>query len=309
MTRSLAFTDVGSLDARDWPRLTTRLLLEGRPRFVCARLSGVCLALGRWERARSVLTPYALERAPVRRTTGGRTLALGGGQVALALVTPSLSWLTGETLPASSVLNRHVRGMLSGLARLGVGAQYFGRDFVTVDSAQAGHLSFDIDANGHVLVECVLAVGAHWQLPEHCDALPPLPAQRGVPGPGMVPELRGDVLEAMRRGHVERYGVEAEVVDAGWELAEDVPDPVERGGRSRLHAVATGWVEAMTDGQGVTICGSFLADSAGMARLQEATADGFEARLAEVLSRPEHAMLGVTDPGVLVQAVREASCS
>jgi hypothetical protein len=320
MPRTLALSS-GEADGRDWPGLVAQLQREGTPRLAVRRLLGGALVLGRYQRAASALS----RPAPFhRRVTGGRALALGAGMFGVALALPHRGWLLGDdpgALPAAKILNRCVRGLLAGLGRLGVGAAYFGRDFVTVDSAQAGYLSFDADAAGRTVVECVLPAEVHWWLPAEYDAQPREVPTRGFPAPAVIEGLRGveagTLAAALGAGFEERFGVtlgrdDSTVMPGA--LPEEGQD-LERGSTPR--AIAAGWVEArvsLRDGRlaAARVFGDFLADGAGVAKL-EASLEGAAPSLEEVGSRLNavyadgaHTLLGA-DLGDLAAVLLEAA--
>ena len=319
--RRLAVTDVGQVEARAWPGLVAGLVARASPALIGARTTGGAIALGRFQRGEAVLTDLALEKRPVRRVTGGRALALGEGLVALALALPHRSWLVSEepeALPLDSLLNRAVRGLLSGLGLLGVGASYFGRDFLTVDGAQAGYLSFEVDRRGVTLVECLLAADAHWWLPEELSSRPPAPLPRGVPGPGMIARLAGrtsaQVVEAVARGYAERFQLQLE--GAGGPILPAAPPKVESLALPRasgLVAIPAGSMEArvaLEDGRilAARLEGDFLADSVGLERVERDLADARPV-LEEILPRldaiyrdPAHALQGAADLETIARA-------
>lgn len=309
----------------DWPALTAGLLSTGQPRLVVARLTGAAIALGRTQRAVSSLSQRGQSARLVHRTSGGRSIALGDGLWGVALALPHRSWLVSEqplSLPAASFLNRAVRGLLSGLATLGCRANYFGRDFITIDSGQAGYLSFDIAANGAALLECILPGATHWWLPEDLGAHPPPAPARGNPGPSQPEALRvvtsAVLLEALGKGFAERFGVEplpsadpipsaaAVTVEsvAGLHWSPPVPTPI-------------GFCEAGVRLEGdrlaqVALRGDLIADSGGLLlaekALQGAPLDPaeLERRLQEIFGREAHTMLGA-DAAVFAKAIMIAA--
>jgi len=96
-----------------------------------------------------------------RRRTGGRAVAFGDGFLGLSLVLPHWSALVSEdwrTLDPAQVMNRCVRGVLRGLAAVGVPAFYPGRDLITVDRRALGLVSFETTASGALLFEAVIAL-------------------------------------------------------------------------------------------------------------------------------------------------------
>jgi hypothetical protein len=324
MARVLGVTDLGLVDAASWPFWTAGLAAAGRPRLVVARLIGGAIALGRFQRRLSVLTPRGMQARIVRRSSGGRAIAIGEGVRAIALALPHRSWLLGDEpdlLPTPRFLNQAVRGILTGLTALGSGAHYFGRDFVTANGGQAAFLSYDVDREGRALLECFIGVEAHWSLPADCNALPLRPLPRGVPGPVCLESLgrvdTGQVLDALGRGYAARFPVD--VSPDGTELGPGQVEEtdVELPRWSALHEVSVGFVECGVELTGDRISrtafrGDFMADSAGVSEL-EVSLRGVDASLASVAAhinavygQAAHAMIGVTSLSVWAAALREA---
>jgi hypothetical protein len=201
-----------------------------------------------------------------------------------------------------------VRGLLSGFATLGVGAHYFGRDFITIDAGQTAHLSFEIDAQGHALLECILAAESHWWLPEELSARPPPPIGRGNPGPSQPEAFAAldatHLLNALGEGYAARFGVEAQVVAKPIESREVIV-PDDRGRHwGPLITTALGTCSAgvrVTDGvvSSVALRGELIADTPGIALAETGlamatTADEVVAALASAFQDESHALLGAT---------------
>ncbi len=321
MVRRLGTTDLHTLDASEWAGFTGALLASGKPRLVAARLSGGAISLGRYQRGRTALTPLGLQATVVKRFTGGRAIALGEGIRALALVLPHRSWLLSEdpsAVPASRFLNRAVRGLLGGLASLGCSARYFGRDFVTAADGQAGYLSFEIDRNGHALLECLLAVEAHWWLPSDRDI-----RNRSVGCRGQV-QLEGlagiepdQLLNAVAQGYARQFSLETAADESPLApLAIEDAEPNLPVWSSAIE-VPIGVVEVGVDMDAgrirrAAIQGDFIADSAGVERIEaslatrEATLGTVAAVINEVYADSSHALLGMPDLSIWAQAFREA---
>lgn len=326
MSRRLGLVDAGVLDARRWPDACRTLVARAEPRLMVARLSGAVASLGRWQRRSSVLTGHALQTPPVRRVTGGRAAALGEGLLAVAIALPHRSWLLSDEpagLQASKLLNRGIRGVLAGLGSMGVSAKYFGRDYVSVDSAQAGLAGFEIAPDGVALVECVLAAETHWWLPAHLDALPQRPPVRGVPGPGHISKLVGCSSSRLLEHVAQGYRATFEI-DTLAESFDDVPAPFEEPAdlplRSKLHPTPAGFCEAQVRLENARIAecrfhGGFNADSGGILALQQAlvgalpSIDDIAPRMNDVYRNAGHAILGVVDLEVFATALLEACAS
>lgn len=323
MSRRLGLIDGGVVDAQAWPDVCRALVAQAEPRLMVARLSGAAASLGRWQRRASVLTDHTLESPPVRRVTGGRAAALGDGLLAVAIVLPHRSWLVSEEpdeLAASRLLNRAIRGVLAGLGSMGISAKYFGRDYVSVDSTQAGLAGFEIGANGVAMVECVLAAEAHWWLPAHLNALPEQPPVRGVPGPGQVEKLVGcssaRLLEHVAKGYSATFQIDT-LVEVFDEPSISSEEPADLPLRSTLHLTPAGFIEAQARLENGRIAearfhGDFNADSAGILMLQESligsapTLEDIAPCINDVYRGDGHTILGVKDLEVLVTALLEA---
>jgi hypothetical protein len=327
MARTLGVTDLGMIDASSWPAWTAGLLTAGRPRLVAAQLSGGAIALGRFQRHASVLTPRGRQAQVVHRQSGGRAIAIGTGVRAVALSLPHRSWLLGddpEMLPTARFLNQAVRGILSGLTELGCPAHYFGRDFITANQGQAAYLSFDVDGQGRALLECFLGIDAHWSLPSDCNALPLRPLPRGVPGPVCMESLQtvnmAQLLDGLGRGYSKRFPVEVTKDDTALKLGAVEDGEVELPRWSSLREVSVGFIECglqVLEGRigRAAFRGDFMADSGGVQQLEESLR-GADASLATVAAhinaiygKAAHAMIGVTNLSVWADALREAGLS
>jgi hypothetical protein len=325
MPLAMLLTDLGAVDARRWPGLVEGLRREGAARLVAARFTGGAIALGRYQRGPAVLSPEGLSKPSVRRATGGRAIVLGEGALGLALVLPHRSALAGddpEALPASRFVNRAVRGVLSGLARLGVGATYFGRDFLTLDGGQGAFVSFEVGADGHALLEVVVAAEAHWALPRAFSALPEAAPQRGVPGPALVAKLTNrtsaELLAAVAEGYVERFGVVTNPAVSSPIAPATVPGLPDLPLASPFVEVPVGFVQTRARLEGGRLAqasfeGDFLADSAGIEALQAAVIgcapalDALAPVMNAVYARQRHTILGLPDLAVFADGLVRAA--
>lgn len=313
----------GQVDAAQWSGVCRALLRDVEaPTLLVARMSGRALSIGRWQNRGTVLAQVAQGLPWSRRVTGGRAVALGEGMFGVALGLPSRSSLLPEAgVAASRFINRMVRGVLQGLGTLGVSAKYFGRDYISVESSQAGLVGFDVAPDGCALLECVLAAETHWWLPEAFDALPPRAPVRGVPGPGHIGPLSGrssaELAEHLGRGYAQAFGVEP-TFEKRTPAFCTAAEPSELPLRSALHPIPAGFVEvqvALSDGRiaQVRLCGDFQADSAGIARLEAALVgqapviEAIAAPMNDVYRDAAHTILGVESLEVFATAIVEAS--
>lgn len=274
-----------------------------------------------------------------RRRTGGRAIAFGDGFLGLSLVLPHRSALVSEdwrALDPAQVMNRCVRGVLRGLAAVGVPAFYPGRDIITVDRRVLGLVSFETTAAGALLFEAVLALDRDFtSIAELLDRLDPhgcitAPLVYAGEVTSVAAAVRGsvaaaDLATAIARGYAEAFHLdlapqgEAQVVpaelDAGqaslW-LRSRVPRPeLDRRGTVPIQiGILEVYFTARAGRLGpVMLAGDFLANSAAV--------EGLERRLVgtpidfasisgltfEAFGRPESFVLGLTDLSAVAEAV------
>jgi lipoate-protein ligase A len=95
-----------------------------------------------------------------RRLSGGRVMPFGDGFVGLTLALPHRSALFSDdplALAPNQIMNRYVRGILAACKLENVPAFYPGRDFITVDRRILALVSFEVDHNGALLFEAIIA--------------------------------------------------------------------------------------------------------------------------------------------------------
>lgn len=103
----------------------------------------------------------------LRRKTGGIAIRAGAGTAYVALLLPSPSTL----MPCGMdrFVNRHVRGVVKALTKMGAPAQYLGRDFVSVLHRPAAWVGWDREASGTCRLELLIAVSEPFALPAGLD--------------------------------------------------------------------------------------------------------------------------------------------
>ena len=186
---------------------------SGTSALVVAELTGDAAALGRFQR------PGRSHAArELRRLSGGRSTRYGDGVISLCALAPTAQAWLDETAALSGprLLNRLVRGLLAGLARLGLAASYPGRDFVTVNGRRIAYVSLSRDVSGVLLFQAVLGVGAPYTTGERDPSWPGLPAvpeptslaRERVPAPGF-----DRIAAGLAAGFSERFAL----------LLEDAP--------------------------------------------------------------------------------------
>lgn len=119
-----------------------------------------------------------------RRLSGGRAAAAGPGILWISLVLPQLTELTAPKpvpITPDRALNRYCRGVLRGLASLGIPAFYPGQDSITVRRRPLALLSADVTPTGLALFDCLIGVTAP------IAELPDVPHLGGAPAPTALP--------------------------------------------------------------------------------------------------------------------------
>lgn len=274
-----------------------------------------------------------------RRRTGGRAVAFGDGFLGLSLVLPHRSALVSDdrhTLDPAQVMNRCVRGVLRGLAAVGVPAFYPGRDVITVDRRVLGLVSFEIAATGALLFEAVLALQRDFTAimalldrldPQGCITAPVLrpeevttvgvAARRPVAAPELAAAIARGYAEAFHldlgpqgKPHGEPPTLDADQV-AAW-LRSRVPRPeLDRRGTVPIQLGVLEAHFAVRAGRlgTVVLAGDFLASSAAVEELERrlvgAPTDfaSIAALTFEVFARPERFVLGISDLSAVAQAI------
>ena len=100
------------------------------------------------------------EISVMRRLTGGRVVGAGDGWLGLALILPTRTALLkadDARLKPDQIMNRYVRGVLSGLRTLGIECFYPGRDAITFEQREIAMCTFETDASGAMLFEVAIA--------------------------------------------------------------------------------------------------------------------------------------------------------
>jgi hypothetical protein len=180
-----------------------------------AALSGEAWVLGRHQLAAQVRKPTTTSPAFVR-ASGGAAVRAGEGVLYVALALQDRSTLL--PCPAGRLLNRNVRGVLTGLRQLGLSINYFGRDFLSCGAQPAVYVGWDARTNGRVLLEFFIAHDRAWFVPEHELNYPARaePALRGRAPTTLHEALRAlgktlgveAIAQAIALGHSQAFGVQ-----------------------------------------------------------------------------------------------------
>ncbi len=126
---------------------------HGEPVLVTSLVSGGGAVLGALQRREAFAG-----KPCVRLTTGPRAFVASlAFHHAFAL--PSLTALAADATP-HNLINRYVRGFLRGYSKLGLPAQYFGREYFCVGRRPCGLIAYDVTASGAVLFEVFAGIDA-----------------------------------------------------------------------------------------------------------------------------------------------------
>jgi hypothetical protein len=311
-----------------------------------ATLRGEGLALGRYQRIACVLAtspgpsdPGQRSTNVVRRLTGGHATAYGDGILSLSLILPAPSaWLpAAERIPAEKLLNRYVRGLLRALSALGAPAFYPGRDCVIVAARPVAYVSCERDAAGVCLVQAIVGLSRSFRVeqsgpsgPEEEEALvQPTALVELVRGPADLGRRLGEELLG---AYAARHGLSLDDSPPSELEAQAV---TEREARLRVQGLREDSLEEMVGSgpfttpigsleayvaldqsrtlQRVRLFGDFIADSAGVAELEDALRmrpaqwDSVDAAVERILGDAEHFTLGLRERQTVTHAVLEAA--
>jgi hypothetical protein len=131
-----------------------------------APIADRALVLGQHQRRDAAVATQRASEAGVpvdRRITGGPTAFVGPGVLYASLALRHASVLM--ECPPEKILNRNVRGFLSGLGHAGAPAHYFGREWISVDKRPAALVGWSRSVGGGVVLECFMAHRASFTPP------------------------------------------------------------------------------------------------------------------------------------------------
>jgi hypothetical protein len=181
-----------------------------------APLELAAVVLGAFQHAPHALRAEALASLalPVlRRATGGSAVWAGEGVLYLALGLRSRNALM--TCPPGKLLNRNVRGLLSGARALGVPTHYFGRDFLSFGVDPGVYVAWsESGSDERVLLEAFVALDTPFVLPHGSNGYPTPtePALRGktpttLRAAGLRAMPASDVLAGLAEGYARGHDV------------------------------------------------------------------------------------------------------
>lgn len=313
---------------RELAALASLAQRAGGSALVIAELTGDAAALGRFQRPGKSCA--AREH---RRLTGGRSTRCGDGIVSLAALAPGpQAWLDEKNvLSGPRLLNRLVRGLLAGLAKLGVAASYPGRDFALGNGRRIAYVSLSREASGVLVFQAILAVDAPYTTAEREPSWPGLPA---VPEAttlarelGRTPDFAA-ISAALAAGFAERGSLALDAAplsaDEEQSLIASPPPPLDdpslaglvcggpvatpigeieahvaldADGRLARVRLRGDWIAAPPDVDALE--GSLIGERPGSARVRELC--------SAWLARPAVLVIGVTDAGALADAIAQSA--
>jgi hypothetical protein len=304
----------------------------GPASLYAAELTGACTILGEHQHAPHALRPSGGE--VLRRATGGAALFGGDGILYVALALQDVNALVMS--PPGKLLNRYVRGALTGLRGLGYAAHYFGRDFVSLDALPVAYVAWAEDHSGLAQLELFIAHTRAFPLASEHNAYPAPsePPFRGrapttlAEGKPEATPAAAEVLEAIAAGYARAFGAERKPFDLDLKQIERAErlQPVVRATDERPglawsapHEEVIGFVAAglALDSQGLIsaarVAGDFFMHGDCHAQLEEALAgkpptdDVFAAALDGVLAHRVGLIEGVRSLRTLHAAFLDAA--
>ncbi len=121
--------------------------------LVTSLISGGGAVLGALQRRES------FSGKPRVRLTTGPSAFVASLAFHHAFALPSLTALAPDAT-AHNLLNRYVRGFLRGYSKLGLPAQYFGREYFCMGRRPCGLIAYDVTASGALLFEVFAGIDA-----------------------------------------------------------------------------------------------------------------------------------------------------
>ena len=327
-----------ALSPRESLAADRRLLDEARAGGGALRvytLAGEALSLGRYHLAPEPRAGSGVELW--RRHSGGRAMPWGEGFIGLSLVLPHRAALVASdplALAPEQVMNRYVRGILEACQLSGVPALYPGRDVITVRRRVLAFVSFEVEAEGTLVFEAVIASGRDFSvLPGLLDRADPGGAVKagiltGEDTTCLAQHLGraldvAEVADRLRLGYERRLGAGFRERTLPLEVGFDEEAWLHQ---RRLHphldrhaSVATqlGVLEAHLALAGrcieeAVLAGDFIANSPAIERLERALRGcpaepaAVEAMVAGVFAQPENFILGVGPVSTVAETIAAA---
>ena len=314
------------------------------PVLITYRLAGRLVALGRYH---LYAGPESNREVGIyRRLTGGRIVGAGQGWLGCALILPSRDSLLPQGLPLKpeQVLNRHLRGTLAGLRKLGVDCFYPGRDAITIDRREFAISSFETDSSGAFLLETFLAIDRGLQhLVDDLELLDPDGALTApMYGADRVTTLARelgrqiaaeDIVKAIEAGHeslleqvrrrelTDQEGAEtksrgADLAARGWLTSRKRDPTLTLAGRERIQlgfAEAYLALDVTNEIDRIVIAGDLIANSAGLEQFERELRGkpldlvSVSAAVAKTYADGANYVLGIGDLTNLTRVIMKAS--
>jgi hypothetical protein len=198
------------------------------PVLATSLVSGGGLVLGSLQR-REAFTRDAL----VRYTTGP-SATVAGLAFHHVFALPSLTSVAPDA-NRKNLLNRYVRGFLRGYSRLGVQAQYVGREFISLARRPVGLLGYELAPDEALVVELLVGL----------DAAVLAPGGEGAPPASLFELVRArdpaELVAAIHQGFAAKWQIET----CEHRLAPSaLPERREAPGEFVRRRVPIGWLEA-----------------------------------------------------------------
>lgn len=125
--------------------------------------SGTAIVLGAAQVAARVLRS-PLPSSSFRRATTGTAAYFEEGGTLWALALPTLDSVLRDATPPT-VLNRNLRLFLTGFAKAGISAAYFGREWIACRHRPLALVGLEVDRQGGVLIEVLASRRSSFALP------------------------------------------------------------------------------------------------------------------------------------------------
>ncbi|MBN2722452.1 MAG: lipoate--protein ligase family protein [Deltaproteobacteria bacterium] len=310
---------------------------EFHPTLIINTISEPAILLGRYQNEASTLKEEAWKYPVLRRLSGGQAVFMDKGSVFITFILPEYSkYLKAQTIRSVPKILNDI--MLSAFRTEGLSLSLAAADVLTKRGYEVGGVGFEITEKTAVC-ECWLGMNSSLKLPEGTNAYPALSDEAFTRKPIAITEILDDstfpqwdqtmaeIISLKMRW--ERY----KVVESTWKWLDreriaglksrvTIDKPTSENSEltfSRLIEDYIGFVQAAvstTEGrmfQEVKIFGDFLADSAGIALLEEklrwspVKKRPIALIIDDILGNQGHVILGLKRLGTILEAIMDAS--
>jgi hypothetical protein len=219
------------------------------PVLATSLVSGGGLVLGSLQRRE------AFDGDVLVRFTTGTCATVAGLAFHHVFALPSLGSLAPDA-NRKNLLNRYVRGFLRGYSKLGVQAQYVGREFISLARRPCGLLGYEVTREGALVVEAFVGL----------DAAVLAPSGDTEPAASLFEVVRprdpAGLVSSIHQGFAAKW--QLDLVKTGL-LPERLPPPRAAPGEFARRRVPVGWLEAgatLGDTATVRLAGDVLSSHA-----------------------------------------------